>query len=115
MRTVWILCMIRLLFYAAALPLWEGYDEWGHFAVIRAVALEGRVVPDRKAPVQRDLQASLELAPVPWSLNNMPAPSVTQDVFWQVPASARAERERALRTVPSGWMRESATNGLTQL
>jgi len=28
---------VRLLFYATMLPLWEGYDEWAHFAYIQHI------------------------------------------------------------------------------
>ena len=38
---IWACFAARLLFYAAMLPLWEGFDEWAHFAVIRTMATRG--------------------------------------------------------------------------
>ena len=49
-RAIWLCFLARVWFYAAVLPVWEGYDEWSHFAVIRLVALRGQVLPPRLAP-----------------------------------------------------------------
>ncbi len=69
MVVLWACFFARLLFYCAMLPLWEGYDEWSHFAVIRQMANGGQLLVSRDAaPVSRDIEASLQLAPVPWEL-----------------------------------------------
>jgi hypothetical protein len=111
---IWICCVIRLSFWAAALPLWEGYDEWSHFAVIRATAFEGRLVASRDAPVQRDVAASLELAPVPWELRYFTKPSITQDDFWLLSAAERTAREQAFDSMPVLWSHEASAGSLTQ-
>src|ERR1035438_2128155 len=64
---IWFLFLARAFFYCAALPLWEGYDEWSHFAVVERMAFRGEPLVSRDAPVGADIAASLEPAPVPRS------------------------------------------------
>jgi hypothetical protein len=42
--------LARAAFYSAALPLWEGFGEWSHFAAIRRVALVMRAAGTRGLP-----------------------------------------------------------------
>src|ERR1700733_6516774 len=88
---VWTCCAIRLLFYASMLPLWEGFDEWAHFGVIRATA-HGAILPARDTRIPRDVETSLRVAPLPWALRQLPPPSVTHDDFWQLPQAERGAR-----------------------
>ena len=81
---IWFLFLARVLFYCAALPLWEGYDEWAHFSVIRRMALRGEVLVRRESPVPFDVAKSLDLAPSPWALRDMPPPAVTHDAYWRL-------------------------------
>jgi hypothetical protein len=99
LRAIWILFVVRALFYCAVLPLWEGYDEWSHFAVVERMAFRGEVLVSRDAPIGRDVASSLELAPVPWECRYLPPPSVTHDAFWQLPEAERARRESAFRGI----------------
>ena len=95
------LCFLaRALFYCAALPLWEGYDEWAHFAVVERMAFRGELLVSRDAPVSRAVAASLEFAPVPWECRYLPAPSQTHDAFWRLPADERAQRESQFWAIP---------------
>ena len=110
---IWACFLARLGFYATMLPLWEGYDEWAHFSVIRAVALEGRLLAPRDRPVPRDVEASLQLAPVPWELRNLPPPSLTEDAYWSLPADARQHRRQEFQAMPAAWSRETSTGPLT--
>jgi len=71
------------------LPLWEGYDEWAHFCVIRAVAFEHRWLPPRDQPVPRDVEASLERGPVPWEMRTLPSSLVTEDAYWTLSPDER--------------------------
>ena len=87
---IWICFLLRAAFYSAMLPLWEGYDEWGHFAVIRTLVNSGQWLIGRQPPVTRDVAASLRLAPAPYELRDYPAPTVTHDVFWKLPPEERA-------------------------
>jgi len=67
---IWMCFAARLFFYAAMQPLWEGYDEWAHFSVIRLMA-GGQLLVDRNAPVPVDIDASLDTWPRPWELRNL--------------------------------------------
>ncbi|HUA61735.1 MAG TPA: hypothetical protein VML19_23470 [Verrucomicrobiae bacterium] len=104
---IWICFAARLLFYASMLPLWEGYDEWAHFSVIRIMATRGVALAPRYAPVPRDVAESLDLAPVPWELRGRPSPAVTQDAFWRLAPEERAGRERVFRNMPPAWRQET--------
>jgi 4-amino-4-deoxy-L-arabinose transferase-like glycosyltransferase len=109
---LWACFLLRLVFYSSVLPLWEGYDEWSHFAVIRAVAFEGDLLPPRDGPVPRDVEASLQTAPVPWEMRYLPPPSLSQDDFWLLPRQARTAREAAFREMPREWSSAPAEGNL---
>jgi len=108
---VWACFLARGVFYSSSLPLWEGYDEWAHFAVVRTMALRGEWLVARDQPAGRDVEESLALAPVPWELRSLPAPAVTEDVYWSLPAEERGARESRLRAMPIAWSREDAAGG----
>jgi hypothetical protein len=110
---VWLCFMARAFFYSSALPLWEGFDEPAHFAVIQRMALRGEILVPRNSPVPRDVHASLELAPVPWEMRNLPSPSVTQDAYWRLPAEERNRREAQFNAIPAAWSREDSAGGLS--
>jgi len=112
MVVLWACFLARLLFYSAMLPLWEGYDEWAHFAVVRQMAVGGHLLVSRDAPVPRDVEASLQLAPVPWELRSLPPPAVTQDEYWKLVPQERTRRQLALRALPASWGREDGTGAL---
>ena len=108
---IWACFVARLAFYSSMLPLWEGYDEWAHFSVIRHMAVNHEALVQRDAPVPRDVEASLQLVPVPWEMRYLPPPWLTQDSYWSLPAEMRARRETAFRTMPRAWSRESGGGG----
>lgn len=110
---IWFLFLVRAFFYCAALPLWEGYDEWSHFAVVERMAFRGEPLVSRDAPVGADIAASLRLAPVPWDCRYLPPPSLTHDAFWRLPAEERALRESRFRAIPPAAAREDAIGPLT--
>lgn len=112
LAAVWACFVVRLLFYSSMLPLWEGYDEWAHFAVVRAMAYDGQVLPPRDGGVPRDVETSLQLAPVPWEMRYLPAPAASEDDFWRLPAETREARRAAFRTMPAEWGRETGLGGL---
>jgi 4-amino-4-deoxy-L-arabinose transferase-like glycosyltransferase len=109
---IWFCFLARAFFYCAALPLWEGYDEWSHFAVVQRMAFRGEVLVSRHSPIARDVAASLQLAPVAWECRNLPLPSATYDRFWRLPPAERARRESEFRAIPSAWARQDSTGGI---
>ena len=110
---IWFLFLARVLFYCAALPLWEGYDEWAHFSVIRRMALRGEVLVARESPVPFDVAKSLDLAPSPWALRDMPPPAVTHDAYWRLSPDDRSRREQLFHAMPAAWAGEDSAGGLT--
>ena len=112
LMAIWFLFLARALFYCAALPQWEGYDEWAHFAVIERMAVHSEPLVSRDAPVSRRVAASLELAPVPWECRYFPQPSLTHDAFWRLDPAGRARRESLWRVVPSAAARQDAPGNL---
>ena len=116
MLVVWACFLARLLFYSAMMPLWEGYDEWAHFAVVRQMVRQmasgGHLLVSRDAPIQRDVEASLQLAPVPWELRALAPPAVTRDEYWSLSSDERERRQSELRTMPAEWGREDGTGAL---
>ncbi len=109
---IWLCFLARAFFYCAALPLWEGYDEWSHFAVVQRMAFRGEPLVSRDRPIPRDVAASLQLAPVAWECRYLPPPSATYDGFWRLPPAERARRESEFRTIPSAWARQDSTGSL---
>jgi hypothetical protein len=93
--------VVRGVFYCSFQPLWEGYDEWSHFAVIDRMVTTGRALIDRRERVSCEVQQSLELAPVPWELRTMPSPPVTplvtEDAYWHLSHEERQKRQKRLR------------------
>lgn len=60
---IWACCVLRLLFYACSIPLWEGFDEYSHYARIEYLATEGRE-PRRDTPVPADVAQTLRTVPM---------------------------------------------------
>ena len=102
---IWFCFVIRAFFYCAALPIWEGYDEWSHFAVVQRMAFYGEPLVSRFSLVPRDVAASLDLAPVAWECRNFPLPALTYDAFWRLPPDERARREAGFRRHSRGVVR----------
>jgi len=101
-----MLFLLRGLFYVSYVPLWEGFDEWGHYAVVQDVATGGRALASPSDVVSREVQTSLELTP--WV-----GAAVRHDAFWQLPEIERTSREQKLRSIPVEWTREPAIGGAT--
>src|SRR6476619_1359685 len=95
MKTRWWLALIwaafaaRLAFYATAYPVWEGFDEWAHFAVVRYTADGAALVP-RDAPLPADVAASFRYLPMPRT--NLPAGALSHEEFWALSAEERGRR-----------------------
>jgi hypothetical protein len=109
---IWLCFLARAFFYCAALPLWEGYDEWSHFATVERMAFRGEPLVSRFSQIPLDVDASLRLAPVSWECRYLPPPSATYDDFWRLPPGERARREAEFRAIPSAWALEDSTGSL---
>ncbi len=89
--------MVRGVFYCSLLPLWEGFDEWAHFAVVQSMATRGVWSADRRCQVSREVLESLRLAPLP---RGAVAHGMSHDDFWRLPAAPRRALEERLRSLP---------------
>ena len=54
---IWLCFLVRGVFYAAALPLWEGYDEYSHFAYVQHVAVHGSIPVPGVSGMSREVAA----------------------------------------------------------
>lgn len=89
----WIIFLARGFFYVSFLPLWEGFDEWAHCAVIQRLALGKQLLTARGERVSREIDASLKAAPwVDGPLNRYE--------YWRMPDSSRLNYEQTLRSIP---------------
>lgn len=78
---LWLCVFAKLIFYSSFVPLWEGYDEFSHFAFVEHL-VKTRTLPDlRNAPTAPEIVESLRAGPVPWTIRNWTG-SMTYDDFW---------------------------------
>ena len=88
--------------------MWEGFDEWAHYAVVQGIATYGRLLPDRTERVSREVEASLELAP--WRPGDKDA-AAQHSAYWRLSDIERARRDQQLRATPLEWAHEPAIHG----
>ena len=112
---IWICFLFRGWFYASMFPLWEGYDEFAHFGVVRAMTARGILLVPRDQPGPRDVEESLKLAPVPWEVRGWEVfrDSLTEEAYWGLPPEERRRREARLRDMPPGWEQEVSVSGVS--
>jgi hypothetical protein len=113
--SIWICFLFRGWFYAAMFPLWEGYDEFSHFGVVRAITAKGILLVPRDQPGPRDVEESLKLAPVPWEVRGWDVfrSSLTEEAYWKLSPDERRRREARLRDMPLRWQREDSVSGVS--
>lgn len=94
---MWALYLTKVSFLALVLPVWEGYDEFSHFATIQSIAVDGKR-PAIGGGTSREVVQSLTTVPLPWMLRDKPRVD-THDTYWQLPEGERRSRERSLRKI----------------
>ncbi len=96
-------------------PLWEGYDEFAHFGVVRAIAARGILLPPRNQLGPRDVEESLKLAPIPWGVHDWDVFRIaqTEEAYWALPAKERRQQEARLRNLPATWKSEESAGGIS--
>jgi hypothetical protein len=110
---LWLVFVLRGLFYAAILPVWEGYDEPYHFASIQYVVANGKP-PSLQTRISREVSASFHVLPLPWMLrlHGISPPVYTHDDFWKLTADQRAELQKSLHQIPRDWANEPSREAL---
>lgn len=91
---IWLCFALRLIFYAAVYPIWEGLDEWGHMAYVDHLRQTGSP-PQRETPVSGEISSSLRLGPVPHHLPVFLGGGTSRSEYWKLPDSERASRQAA--------------------
>ncbi|MEP6715467.1 MAG: hypothetical protein ABJC09_07815 [Terriglobia bacterium] len=109
---VWALFLVRGTFYCAMLPLWEGWDEYAHFAAVQHWA-DHLTMPRFDDAMPREVDESMRLAPLAYELRWIGPPYLTHEQWWQLPATERSERLRLLSAMPPAWAREPALHPFT--
>jgi hypothetical protein len=86
--TIWGCFLARALFYCAAVPLWEGYDEYSHFALIHYVATHnGRFPPGGISPnSSRAVGESRRLTPGAWIIHDSSQGILSYDEYFRLPS-----------------------------
>ena len=91
------------------LPIWEGYDEYSHFAYLQKVAVDHQL-PKPDTDTTREVVASLACVPLPWTIrDDLPdIQHVVHDQFWALPAAQREQKEECLKALPPEHRGEAA-------
>ena len=108
----WALFLVRGAFYSAMLPLWEGWDEYAHFAWLQHWNDYG-TLPLMTDRVSREIDESMRLTPLPRELRWIGPPYLTREQWWALPTAERDERVRALAVLSPSLAHQPAneTNG----
>lgn len=88
---LWLAFLLRGLFFASTTPIWEGFDEHAHFAVIDSLA-RGHAWPAASEGLPAEIEASLGLLPLPKLLAGADYASHTD--YWAKPPAERSELQR---------------------
>ncbi|MGA3202995.1 MAG: hypothetical protein ABSF12_10950 [Bryobacteraceae bacterium] len=59
---IWLAFLLRGAFYCQLIPLWEGYDEWGHYAFVEHLRLHHGSLPRTSDGVSEEIHQSVESA-----------------------------------------------------
>jgi hypothetical protein len=60
---IWLVFLIRGAFYCQLIPLWEGYDEWAHYAFVEHLRLHPGSLPRTSDGVSEEIRESVQSAP----------------------------------------------------
>ncbi len=61
---IWLLFLIRGAIYCRLIPVWEGYDEWGHYAFVEHLRLHHGSLPRTSDGVSEEIRQSVESAAI---------------------------------------------------
>jgi hypothetical protein len=110
LRIIWLCFILRLMFYVSALPIWEGFDEYAHFALVQYVVNHaggfplGAVPPDESEQVSQ----SRKLTPGPWTVHDQRTGVRSYEEYFSLPEPERASLRVRLQTMPVDWRQQKA-------
>jgi hypothetical protein len=61
---IWLFFLLRGAFYCQLIPLWEGYDEWGHYAFVEHLRLHQGSLPRTSDGVTEEIRHSVQSQPI---------------------------------------------------
>ena len=110
---LWLVFILRGSFYAAILPIWEGYDEPYHFASLQYMVASG-TPPSLKTRISREVSASFHVLPLPWMLrlHGVSPPLYTHEDFWKLTVEQRAELQKSFHQIPPDWAKQPSPEAL---
>lgn len=107
---IWCCFSARALFYCGTIPVWEGYDEYAHFALVQYVAIHhGRFPLDATPPaISRAVAESRRLTPAPWLIRDANSGILSYEDYFSLPTSEQTARRRRLEELPVEWARQES-------
>ncbi|MDA2929355.1 glycosyltransferase family 39 protein [Acidobacteria bacterium AH-259-O06] len=102
--TLWLVFVVRALFYISVTPLWEGFDEHAHFAYVQIISQQYRLPLNHREPVSEEIFVSLKSSPLPWEPRAFGI-GHTHDEYWMLPESERNQLQQRLKNIPPAWGR----------
>src|SRR6266704_1217996 len=94
---LWACFVARGGFYSALLPLWEGYDEYSHFAYVQHLIAHWTLPIPNVTRLSQEVAASLDAAPLTWMLRGRSPRGIPHDAFWKLPPQEREARIATLQ------------------
>jgi 4-amino-4-deoxy-L-arabinose transferase-like glycosyltransferase len=83
--------------------MWEGFDEYSHFAFIQHIAQHRSLPGPSTENTSRTVAESLRLVPAPWLTRDPGRGMISHEDYWALPPTERATRESTLRSMPREW------------
>jgi hypothetical protein len=62
LTAIWLVFVLRGAFYCRFIPLWEGYDEWGHYAFVEHLRTNAGSLPHTTDGVTEEIRRSVQSA-----------------------------------------------------
>jgi hypothetical protein len=106
---LWLLFLARGVYYCATLPLWEGWDEYAHFAYLEH-ATHTFALPRFDTPISREIDESMRLTPLADELRWIGPPYLTHPQFHALPPAEQAARLSRLAAIPPAWAEQNAAH-----
>jgi 4-amino-4-deoxy-L-arabinose transferase-like glycosyltransferase len=89
------------------LPLWEGWDEYAHFAFLQHWNDRG-TLPRATDRISREIDESMRLVPLARELRWIGPPYLIHDDWWLLPPGERDARMRKLESLPPSFAHQPA-------
>ncbi len=102
---LWLCFVVRGLYYATVTPLWEGYDEYSHYAYLDYLIHNGNLPKPGVSRNSVEVEASLRADPLPWTQQQLHPGVISYDRWWTL---APSERARRLAAVPASHAEDPA-------